>query len=113
MMLGHGHSLVDFTTPHDRVLQVVRIAARAAGCAYSDITGRCRRKPVVVARWAVMAALRDGLGWSTNRIGARLHLDHTTVMHGLARHAELAAQDAGYAALSARLLHTLKGGEHG
>jgi hypothetical protein len=43
-----------------------------------------RQRDVCSARWIAAWLLRQG-GWSTLKIGRFLHLDHSTVLHGLRR----------------------------
>jgi len=71
---------------------VVAIAAALLGVSEPAMTGPGPgRKEVAEARQALMFALHEGLNLSYSDIGRRLHRDHATVMHGVARSAERAA----------------------
>ena len=71
---------------------VVAIAAALLGVPEPAMTGPGRgRKEVAEARQALMFALHEGLNLSYSDIGRRLHRDHATVMHGVARSAARAA----------------------
>jgi chromosomal replication initiation ATPase DnaA len=68
------------------------------------IIGHSRKRRHCEARFAVIYAARQQR-WTLQEIGALLDgRDHTTVMNGLARAAELAQTDAWYAARLAALL---------
>jgi len=71
---------------------VVAIAAALLGVPEPAMTGPGPgRKEVAEARQALMFALHEGLNLSYSEIGRRLHRDHATVMHGVARAAARAA----------------------
>jgi len=71
---------------------VVAIAAALLGVPEQAMTGPGPgRKEVAEARQALMFALYEGLNLSYSEIGRRLHRDHATVMHGVARAAARAA----------------------
>ena len=61
---------------------VIKRIEREYGWKLADMQGRSRMRPVVRARWALIAALRER-GWSLMRIGAFLNRDHTTVLYAL------------------------------
>lgn len=66
---------------------VIETVARANGLTAAMIRSARRGKPVVAARWAVMAmAHRQGL--SNSEIARALRCDHSSVAHGLARVAQ-------------------------
>lgn len=65
--------------------------ADAHGLTPDDIRGRSHTRPVVLARWEAMSALRAA-GASTTAIGRAVRRDHTTVMHGLLRWAEMTGE---------------------
>lgn len=74
----------------------VENAAKEFGVTVSDIYSDRRGGGLPPARWAVMWAARKGTHYSLPRIGLALNRDHTTVMHGLSRAAELMASDESY-----------------
>ena len=83
--------------------QVIFAAAQAIEIDPRELIGTGRYVELVRARWAVMRAL-SARQWSTARIGRRLgRRDHTTVMHGLKRAAEMYASDSEFAALCDRV----------
>ena len=61
---------------------VIKRIEREYGITLADMQGPRRYRPIVRARWALIAALRER-GWSLMRIGAFLNRDHTTVMYAL------------------------------
>ena len=78
---------------------VVRSAANLTRYTVAEITGADRSPPLCRVRWACMVALRQR-GLSLPQIGRQMGgRDHTTVMHGLARAAEIAPGDDAFAAL--------------
>ncbi len=54
-------------------------------------------------RWAVMYGLRHTHKWTLTRIGRFLHLDHSTVSHGIERCEAMLAVDEEYASLVAEI----------
>lgn len=63
-------------------------AAVEFGVRIDEIMSSLRKPRVVQARWAVMGLLRQR-GYSHSEIGRLLDRDHTTVMHGVDRSANL------------------------
>jgi chromosomal replication initiator protein len=53
-----------------------------------DILGKCRVRPIVVARQEVMFRCRSEAMKSYPQIGRFLSKDHTTVIHGFRKHRE-------------------------
>ena len=70
---------------------VIRRIERAHGVTLEQMQGPRRYRPIVRARWALIAALRER-GWSLMRIGKFLNRDHTTVLYALRREAERRAE---------------------
>jgi hypothetical protein len=66
------------------------LTAHAAGITLDRLRSAARDPETVRARQAVMAGLADA-GWSSPRIGRYLNRDHSTVLHGIARHRERTA----------------------
>ena len=66
----------------------LKTACRIAGIAERDATDPSRDMSLVRRRWHVMALLRAN-GATHVQIGRLLNRDHTTVIHGLRRWAEL------------------------
>jgi chromosomal replication initiation ATPase DnaA len=79
-------------TPREQRIAVIKDIAAAHGMKAGALLARDRKRNVAHARFAAMAAVRAQFGDSTTKI-ARLFggLDHTSVVHGLRRHAELSA----------------------
>lgn len=76
----------------DFVSSAVAVAAARLGVPPpAFVAPRPGGRKVAEARQALMFALHEGLGLSYSEIGRRLHRDHTTVMHGVARAAARAA----------------------
>ena len=69
-----------------RVRLYACIAAANHGTTIPRMFGESRAKPDIQARWEVMRRLRDD-GFSSTQIGAWTNRDHSTVLHGLKRHA--------------------------
>jgi hypothetical protein len=87
-----------YRAPRSYRFAVMR-AARLTGYGYSEIIGGSRERSLSHIRWAIMIALRKR-GLSTPLIGRLLGgRDHTTVMHGLQRGAELVETDPDFATL--------------
>ena len=80
----------------DRVALAIGLAARAHGVSVREILGRRRTRKVSFARFEAMARIRalnfNGRTPSLPQIGAWLGRDHTSVLNGLRRHAELSAE---------------------
>lgn len=91
----NGFRVRDFIrvqNPHERRMAVVRECAGLHGVAAHLVMGPSREADVCRARWAAMAAMRDRFGDSVIKIGRFFDRDHSTVVHGLQRHAELEAR---------------------
>jgi hypothetical protein len=74
-------------------VSAVREACLEAGMTVAEACGEGRTARMSAKRFHVMTILRDRHGWSTTRIGRALGgRDHTTVIHGLRRHAEIIAR---------------------
>lgn len=58
--------------------------SRASEIRVDAISSRSRAAELVRARWAVMKLMRDR-GASLPVIGWRMHMDHSTILHGLRR----------------------------
>jgi chromosomal replication initiation ATPase DnaA len=78
---------------------ICRHVAEATEVAVKDLTGANRSPAAIRARWIAMRALRDRC-MPVVSIGKALGRDHTTVIHGLRRFDEIAAEDPRYAALA-------------
>lgn len=81
-----------------RYADVIERAAAATFYKVEDITGTGRWSMLCEVRFAVMAVLA-GLHLSPENIGKLLNRDRTTVLHGLARAADLSANDADFVRL--------------
>jgi chromosomal replication initiation ATPase DnaA len=73
--------------PTTRSAQIA-YACDIAGISVACCLGKGRHRDVARRRWHVMAILHER-GWSSAEIGRRLNRDHSTVLHGLARHREI------------------------
>ena len=62
------------------------------------ILGRTRGRDIILARHALIVALRRDTTWSLAEIGRRLGLNHTSVRHGIKAAGERAKGDPDYAA---------------
>jgi len=82
---------------------VAAVAVRLGVPAPAMVGPRRGGRAVAEARQALMFALYEGLSLSYSEIGRRLHRDHATVMHGVAR----AEQRAAASPLSRRQLDAL------
>lgn len=74
--------------PPALVERVVRAVSAESGVSVTKILSKTRRADVCLARFAVMFALREK-GLTLPAIGRALGRDHSTVLHGLNRAAEL------------------------
>src|SRR3990167_200426 len=64
------------------------------GITNNELTGFCRSRDLVTARWAGMLIIQKHLAWSPPRIGRAFgNRDHTTVIHGI-RQAKQLLEDA-------------------
>lgn len=73
------------TTPCQRLLTEV---AREHQLTPGEIRGKSRSKGRVLARQEFCYRARAELKWSLNKIGMFLGRDHTTVLHGIRKHAQ-------------------------
>lgn len=78
------------------------VAARLAGCTVEQLVSPWRERPLVRARFAVMACLRRR-GVSTPQIGRRLNRTAWAVSHGLKQAAYLAERDPEFARMLAEV----------
>lgn len=85
---------------------VLRLAEKASALTrvpITDLLGDCRQKQVAWTRFAVMAVAREQ-GKTYGQIARVLGgLDHTSVLHGVRRAVQLAAEDPDFARLLALL----------
>lgn len=73
--------------------KIIAECAREAGLKVEDLTGPRRTFAIAVPRQKAMWRLQSELGWSLPRIGRHLGgRDHTTVLHGVRRHAQRIAE---------------------
>ncbi|GGE26740.1 dnaA protein helix-turn-helix [Gemmobacter megaterium] len=70
--------------PESMLDEVIEVVARTNGLPVAAIRGAGRSKPVVAARWAVMAIARKR-GMSAPEIARALRCDQSSVTHGLRR----------------------------
>jgi chromosomal replication initiation ATPase DnaA len=72
-----------------RRLEVLARVAFEHGLTVGDLTGPCKRKEYVAARWQAMKAIKTEFpDDSFASIGRLFKRDHTTVMHALRKSAE-------------------------
>lgn len=71
-------------TPDEIITAAIDTAEAVTGISRSEIIGRSRRRPIVVARWSAMAAART-FGLSLPVIGRGFGRNHTSVLNGLER----------------------------
>lgn len=62
--------------------EIIKLCAELFDVSVSDIMSRRRMSPIIEARFALYAALRQR-GWSYLRIGMFFGRDHTTILHGV------------------------------
>lgn len=91
------------TPAGEAVTEVLAIVAREYGLGAEELRGPRRTRSVAEARLMAYALLRDTAGMSYPEIGAALHRDHTTVMHGVKATAHRVAGDAYAGAAYARM----------
>jgi chromosomal replication initiation ATPase DnaA len=85
------------TLTNERFDSAVQEAARIFEIERAALMARRRTRAVIPARLALYAALYDGCNTTFEEIAWFLNRDHTTVIYGVNRARELAAQDADYA----------------
>lgn len=73
--------------PETLLDEVIEVVARTNGVSAAMIRSARKTKPVVAARWAVMAMARRR-GLSASEIARGLGCDHSSVTHGLRQVAE-------------------------
>ena len=64
--------------------RIIARVAEAFGLTYADIVGDRKTAPVIRARWAAIAAVREA--WPNlplKRLGVIFHRDHTSILHAL------------------------------
>jgi len=69
--------------------RIIMDIARERGFTISDIKSPRREYKLVRARFEIMAALKAS-GLSFPQVGRLLNRDHSTVMHGVRKHYEMA-----------------------
>lgn len=74
--------LCEVVASRTRVRDIIKAVAIVADMTTGEVLSGCRRRPYVLARWAVMR-IASSRGRSTIEIGRVMRLDHTTVVHGL------------------------------
>ena len=72
------------------------------GANRTDIVGRRGSRSTIKLRFAIFRALRDD-GLSVRQIGYRIRRDHSSVLIGIRRAAEMYATDSDFAALCDRM----------
>jgi chromosomal replication initiation ATPase DnaA len=84
--------IIRISTPRDERMAVVREVAAKHDLPAHMLMGPSRVPDVCRARWEAMAELQERFGDRPWRIGRFFARDHSTVLHGLRRHAELQVQ---------------------
>ena len=82
---------------------VIAVVAEVTGISPARILSKTKQKPVVRARWLVMAALREFKQEPPHEIARILNMDHTTVAYGLGCLSRIIADDVEEAAAWDRL----------
>lgn len=76
-----------------RIKAIKREICAKHGVKMRDLSSSCRSRPLILARWEVMARLH-AIGLPLARIGQALNRDHTTVLHGIRQNAKSEASCA-------------------
>jgi len=80
-----------------KVENIIRECAAKHNVGFSEVLGKSKRLPIVKARWEAFYRIREELrplavdpnAYSLQRIGNVFGgMDHTTVLHGINRHAK-------------------------
>ena len=83
---------------------VIEDCSTITGIAVPQILGRGRSPEVAFARFAIIWAIREELGYSFPRIGRALgRRDHTTILAGYKRAEALRRSDSAFSGLSEQL----------
>lgn len=69
--------------------EILADVAAHRGFTVEELRGSSRRWPLVHARWAAMYLMYETGRWTLPQIGGFFRKDHTTVLHGIRKHAEL------------------------
>ena len=72
---------------------ILTAVARYFGVSVDELTGKSRRKQIVVPRQTAMYLLREDAHLSTPEVGRLLNRDHTTVLHGIKQVTQDIARD--------------------
>lgn len=81
------------------VMRLIDRASELTRIPVAELLGARRHTDIVWTRWAIMAVAREA-GTSLASIGRALRgMDHTSVIHGIRRAAEVAKQDPDFAKL--------------
>lgn len=75
-------------TVRHRASRIIAEVAARHGLKVAVLLGRSRRAEAVLARHEAMYELRRQVGLSYPDIGCRMRRDHTTVLHGVRKHAQ-------------------------
>jgi len=82
-------------SPMTRVMRIKQEVADKHGLAIREMIGPCRKRPLVYARFELMARLRQETRLSLHAIGRHCGgRDHSTVVHGIKRHLDRLEREA-------------------
>lgn len=82
----------DYISPRQKRQTIIDEAAARYGVNPADIIGRKRGEELATARFEVYTRMRNEMNLSYPQIGRSLKRDHTTIIHGVKRFAEIAAK---------------------
>ncbi len=86
---GRVRDFIRLQTRREQRLAIVREVAARHDLGSHLLLGPSRKAEVCRARFEAFAVMADRLGDKPSQIGRFFVRDHTTVLHGLRRHAEL------------------------
>jgi len=79
--------LTPLVTPRQSYINILKMVAKNHGIDPETIQGGSRFKKVIFARHEFWYRVHTELGYSFARIGRLENKDHTTILHGTAKHA--------------------------
>lgn len=79
--------LTPLVTPRQSYINILKMVAKKHGLEPEIIQGAVRSREVIAARHEFWYRVHNELGYSCARIGRLENKDHTTILHGTAKHA--------------------------
>lgn len=89
--------------------QIIELVCAAQSVNRDEIMGRSQYRRIARARQSAMALAREFTKLSLPQIGRKFKRDHTTILHGVRKIADLEARNYGVASQMADLRRSIRG----